>query len=90
MPRAILVTEYAADKGFITAYYDKNHAPKSVFRLQINAPKKLQAVLMDEISGQNNKEILINQGYRWEVTNVQKDYDKKNKQYYYKICVKMY
>lgn len=77
------------EKGFWMTTYDPNLVKKSKYRIVISAPKNLRGVLLDEISNYKAKEILLASGYRWEVSNVTKEYDKRYKEDYYKICVKL-
>ncbi|MBR1776817.1 hypothetical protein IJ750_07085 [bacterium] len=77
------------EKGFWITTYDQNMTKKSKYRFIISAPKNLRAVLLDEISGIKAKEVLISSGYKWEVTGISKEYDKRYKVHYYKINVKL-
>ncbi len=77
------------EKGFWLTTYDQNLTKKSKYRFVISAPKNLRAVLLDEVSGYKTKEILISSGYRWEVTGVAKEFDKRYKENFYRINVKL-
>ena len=79
-------TEFT-EKGFMSTAYDINYAAKTKFIFVIKAPKNLQAVLLDGIDKPQQtitKEILVNRGYKWKVTDVKLVKDK-----YYKIELKL-
>ena len=79
------------EKGFMSTSYDINSAKKTKFIFVVKAPKNLQAVLVDGILQPNQsptKEVIINKGYKWKVTNV--DYALRNDgSRYYKIDLKL-
>lgn len=77
------------DNGFMLSSYDKSYTEKTKFRFEIKAPKNLQALLIDEICSQNKKQIIINKGYDWKVTDVKKAYDTHQKQDFYLITLKI-
>ena len=58
------------EPGFMSTSYKKEDAFEREILLLVNAPKGLNAVVIDEISLTNQKEVLINKGYSWEITNV--------------------
>ncbi len=76
------------EKGFMSTSYNKNCAKKTKFMFEVNAPKGLHAVLLEDIGKQVEKEVLINRGTKWEVTDVYLDTDKSNKRKFYVIKVK--
>ena len=79
------------EKGFMSASYDINCAKQNKFIFVIKAPKNLQAVLVDGILQSNQsptKEVVINKGYKWKVTDV--DFALRNNgNKYYKITLKL-
>ena len=79
------------EKGFMSTAYDINFAKKTKFVFYIKAPKNLQAVFVDGVRSSNEfqtKEIIINKGYKWKVTDV--DYVlRKDGTKYYKISLKL-
>lgn len=76
------------EKGFMSTSYDINAVKESKFIFEVNAPKELQAVLMDNLGKKEEKEILINRNSIWEVTDITIDKNKKTKQDFYRIKVK--
>ena len=76
------------EKGFMSTSYDKDTVKESKFIFEVNAPKELQAVLMDNLGKKEEKEILINRNSIWEVTDISIDKSKKTKQDFYKIKIK--
>jgi len=77
------------EKGFMLTSYDKDCAKKTKFRFEVRAPKNLQAALIEDIGKKENKEVIINCGYKWNVVSVTKESDRNTKGDYYKIVVKM-
>ena len=77
------------EKGFMSTSYDKDCIKKTKFRFEIRAPKNLQAVLIEDLGKPQEKEVIINCGYKWNVVSVSKEYDRQTKDDYYKIVVKM-
>ncbi len=76
------------DKGFMTVSYDKYFTTRTKYKFEIRAPKGMQAILTDGISGKNMKELIINSGYKWQVVDVKKGYDLNRKEHYYNIVLK--
>lgn len=76
------------ENGFIFASYNKNSIKNAKCILELNAPKNLQAISMDNLGKKNEKTVLINKGTAWEVTDVLIDTDKKTKNQFYKIKCK--
>ncbi|MBR6127928.1 hypothetical protein IKQ21_09615 [bacterium] len=79
------------EKGFMSTSYDINYAKKTKFIFYVKAPKNLQAVFVDGVRTSNEaqtKEIIINNGYKWKVTDV--DFVlRKDGSKYYKITLKL-
>ena len=75
------------EKGFILASYDKNYTDKTKLRLAINAPKNLQAILIEGLGEKSDKKVLINCGYKWQIIGITKV--SKGNQSYYRIEVKL-
>ena len=76
-----LLNKQYTEKGFMLSSYDKNNINKTKFRLIINAPKNLQAILIDVQTGKENKQVLINAGYKWKITDIEIQTE-GNAQYY--------
>ena len=83
-----LLNKEFTEKGFLLTSYEKNNIKKTKFRFIINAPKNLQAVLIDEIVNQENKQVLINAGYKWKVTNIE-IFSDNDKARYYTLTIKL-
>lgn len=79
---------YYIEKGFMSTSYNKNCAKKTTFRFELNAPKNLQAVLIEDIGKQVEKEVLVNRGTKWEVTDIRIEKDKNTKKDFYMIKAK--
>lgn len=77
------------EKGFMSTSYDKDCIKKTKFRFEIRAPKNLQAVLIEDLGKPDEKEVIINCGYKWNIVSVSADYDKEIKQLYYKIVIRI-
>ena len=75
------------DKGFILATYDKKCTANSRYVFKICAPKNLQAVLIENIRNNNKKEVLINKGYCWKISEISIENDRE--QPYYLITLKL-
>ena len=84
LKQKLIGTKYI-EKGFMSTSYDINAVKESKFVFEVNAPKELQAVLMDNLGKKEEKEILINRNTAWEVKDITIDKNKKTKQDYYKI-----
>ena len=80
--------EIYTEKGFMSTSYDKNCARQTKFMLEVNAPKNLQAVLIEELGKKQEKEVLINMNTKWKVTNVSISSNKNTKKDYYLITIK--
>ncbi len=76
------------ENGFMFASYDKNSIKNANFVLELNAPKNLQAISMENLGKKKEKTVLINKGTTWEVTDVLIDKDSKTKKEFYKIKFK--
>lgn len=77
------------EKGFMSTSYDKNCIKKTKFRFEVRAPKNIQAVLIEELGKPQEKEVIINCGYNWEVVAVSAEFDKSSKTTYYNIVIKL-
>ena len=75
------------EKGFMSTSYDIDAIKESKYVFEVNAPKELQAVLMDNLGKKEEKEILINRNTAWEVKDITIDKNKKTKQDFYKIKI---
>ena len=75
------------EKGFMSTSYDKDAVKESKFIFEVNAPKELQAVLMDNLGKKEEKEVLINRNSAWGVKDITIDKNKKTKQDFYKIKI---
>lgn len=89
---AVLLNNYLhnfkyTDKGFLLTTYDKNSLKSSKFVLELKVPQNVQAVLLDTQDKKDNKEVIINEGYRWEIVNVSQEYNRYSKDPYYNIVV---
>lgn len=73
------------EKGFMSTSYDIDSVKQSKFVFEVNAPKELQAVLMDNLGKKEEKEVLINRNSVWEVKDITIDTNKETKQDYYRI-----
>ena len=80
--------EYYLEKGFMSTSYDKSCARQTKFIFEVNAPKNLQAVLIEDIGKKQEKEVIINKNSKWKVTDVSVGLDKKTKKQYYLITIK--
>lgn len=76
------------EKGFMSTSYDINCAKQTKFIFEVNAPKYLQAVLLEDLGKKAEKEVLVNRNSRWEVTDVTIDKSKKTKQDFYRVKIK--
>ena len=65
--------------------YDIDSVKQSKFVFEVNAPKELQAVLMDNLGKKEEKEVLINRNSVWEVKDITIDTNKETKQDYYRL-----
>lgn len=79
---------YYVEKGFMSTSYDIDCAKQTKFMFEINAPKELQAVLLEDLGKKQEKEVLINRNSKWEVTDIVIDKNKKTKQDFYRIKIK--
>lgn len=77
------------EKGFMSTSYDINCAKQTKFIFEIDAPKNLQAVLIEDLGKKDEKEVLINRNSQWKVTDIKIDKNKKTKQDFYKINIKL-
>jgi len=83
-----LIGAYYYEKGFMSTSYDINCAKQTKFIFIVNAPKNLQAILLEDLGKKSEKEVLINRNSKWEITDIIIDTSKKTKQYFYKINIK--
>ena len=83
-----IVGENYVEKGFMSTSYDKNCTRQTKFVFQVNAPKNLQAVLIEDIGKKQEKEVIINKNTTWKITDVSIYSDKKTKREYYLITIK--
>lgn len=83
-----IVGEIYSEKGFMSTSYDKNCARQTKFMFQVDAPKNLQAVLIEDLGKKQEKEVLINKNTKWKVTDAKISSDKKTKRDYYLITIK--
>lgn len=68
--RAFLIGKTFVEKGFMSTTYSENRLFVRPIILKINAPKGLNALVLDDISGGDEKEILIKNDYQWKITDV--------------------
>lgn len=61
------------DKGFVSTSYTKDSAFDRMILFEINVPKGTNGVVVDKISKlrELEKEILLNKGYKFEITNIE-------------------
>lgn len=83
-----LIGKTYIEKGFMSTSYDINCAKQTKFIFQVNAPKGLQALLIEDLGKKEEKEVVINRNSQWKVTDVTIEKNKKTKQDFYKISVK--
>lgn len=83
-----LVNYTYTEKGFMSTSYDINCAKQTKYILSVNAPKALQAMLIEELGKKEEKEVIINRNSKWKVTDITIDTNKKTKQDFYKINLK--
>ena len=76
------------EKGFMSTSYDKDCAKQTKFIFEVNAPKNLQAILLEDLGKKQEKEVLINRNSSWEVADITIDKSKKTKQDFYKVKIK--
>ncbi len=68
------------EKGFMSTSYKKENAYDKSILLKINAPKGINALVIDEISDFEQSESLIIKGYKWRIEKIEiEKKDKKNK-----------
>ena len=65
--------------------YDINCAKQTKFIFEVNAPKNLQGILLEDMGKKAEKEVLINRNTKWEVTDVTIDQNRKTKQDFYRV-----
>ena len=58
------------EAGFMSTSYDKKEAFDRPIMLKINIPKNTRALVIDEISLTNQKELLIDKNYKWKIKDV--------------------
>lgn len=73
------------EKGFMSTSYDINCAKQTKFIFEVNAPKNLQGILLEDMGKKAEKEVLINRNTKWEVTDVTIDQNRKTKQDFYRV-----
>ena len=83
-----ILGEKYIEKGFMSTSYDINCSRQTKFIFEVNAPKNLQAVLLEDLGKKQEKEVLINKGTKWEVTDINIDTNKKTKKDFYRIKIK--
>lgn len=76
------------EKGFMSTSYNKKCAKKTKYMFEVNAPKNIHAVLLEDIGKQVEKEVLINMRTKWEVVDIRIDQDIKTKYSFYVIKIK--
>ena len=86
--RQKLVGTKFEDKGFMSTSYNKNCAKQTKFMFEVCAPKKLKAILLEDLGKRAEKEVLINKDTKWEITEITKEYNKNTKQDCYKLRIK--
>jgi SPP1 gp7 family putative phage head morphogenesis protein len=73
------------EKGFMSTSYSKNASYSGKVRLRINAPKGAKGLMLDtnEIGITSEQEVLLKQGYNWQVKDVfiEKDFKEMTDQY---------
>jgi len=77
------------EKGFMLASYDKNFTQKTKIRFEIKAPKNIQAISIEDLNKQYQKQIIVNKGYEWKITDIKNMKDKHSDQDYYLITIKI-
>ena len=77
--RKALINKTFVEKGFMATSYDKNKLYKSPIILKVNAKKGIRALAIDNISSEDEAEILIDKGYKWVISDVNYDKDKWGK-----------
>lgn len=82
-----LINKTFLDKGFMSTSYDINCAKQTKFIFEVNAPKNLQAALIEDLGKKTEKEVLINRNSKWVVSDV-KISTNKAKEKFYKISIK--
>ena len=83
-----LIGAYYVEKGFMSTSYDISCAKQTKFIFEVNAPKDMQAVLLEDLGKKEEKEVLVNRNSKWEITDITIDKSKKTKQDFYRVKVK--
>ena len=83
-----LVNSVFVEKGFMSTSYDINYAKQTKFILEVNTPKNMQAVLIEDLGKKSEKEVLINRNTKWVVKDITIDKSKKTKQNFYKVQIR--
>ena len=83
-----LINKTFIDKGFMSTSYDINCAKQTKFIFEVNAPKNLQAALIEDLGKKTEKEVLINRNTKWVVSDIKIATGHKTKESFYKISIK--
>ncbi len=83
-----LINKTFLDKGFMSTSYDINCAKQTKFIFEVNAPKNLQAALIEDLGKKSEKEVIINRNSKWVVSDVKIGTRSKTKENFYKISIK--
>ena len=79
--RLALLNFEIVEKGFMSTSYDKNCAKQTKYLLEVNAPKNLQAILIEDLGKKSEKEVIINKHTVWKITGINIE-SNKGRQYY--------
>ena len=79
--RLALLNFEIVEKGFMSTSYDKNCAKQTKFLLEVNAPKNIQAVLIEDLGKKSEKEVIINKQTVWKIVGISIE-SSKGRQYY--------
>ena len=77
------------DKSFLKTSYDEYYTSRTKYVLEINAPKNLRTVLMENKSPDTQKQVVIAAGYKWKIIDLSREFDKDKNFHYYKIKLKL-
>jgi len=70
------------EKGFMSTSYDINCAKQTKFIFEVNTPKDMQAILLEDFGKKQEKEVLINRNTRWEITDIKISANKAKENFY--------
>ncbi|MCM1338788.1 MAG: minor capsid protein [Muribaculaceae bacterium] len=69
--------------GFMSTSYAKTSAYKAKTRFEINAPKNLKGILVEDIGINSEKEMLLQRNTSWIVKDITIEFDVNDRKYYY-------